>query len=759
MPTHFANARSEYDLFDGRAVSSWSYWRGGAPPAGTSRLELVQERYDFAQRKLARADGLKTKAMAARAAAETSYGGALERWGEAARANMEYTFYGPKKRDLQDHEDRMLIVAKARRRNFESAEHAVDDADEDCFRFRRCVKAARVGLEAATWAEAALGRSPAAHANGASVVGAAARLLDDVDDLGVSVGLSSLLASVQSEGRATAWRATPYASQWWTVDVLSVVLALGAVCHDFRSAIRAWVGATLAQLDFSEHAQRCEFPRDADSHNGIQRPLHYDESVLSYVEPQAQYVMRTLATLDLETRDDEFKLRWIASTGSATLRAIWPFKDCELRCEAGGSIAVEPSHPARARKLRRALEEEVRAHAAKRAGRVMPLSLLALAACHPHTARALPLHWPLRLLAAMAKVALRRPRATIDAVARSFVEVVAPGVTRTQCKSLGPGPTLKDGPILKAKRKAALDDGITVAMVLRVVRCLLQFQSGHGWATLTEHEFLHGDVDSAKLTHGWSYDDPSVIIAARTVAQLRGKHGEARGYDERVWSKGEDRRPDPFEDEVRCNRSYAAKEELYKRLLGSAAGLRETMAPNDVPSPLPRPLAAPFPRGAKAIKQSTLDVSRAAQGPSLLTLWKLTPQQTAPAVAANEEAAELTIERPPTHHSSPPPSPPKSPPGAGSAAREGGSAGPSTAGGTGPATSIQPSKRRKVVDNRDAFMRLFQPPKRAACVDSVAEENQVAPQLVPVLFEGVWDAETSAAAREARRCNSPSSRR
>ena len=720
----YTNARDEYDLFHGRSVSLWSYWRGGGPPAGTSRLELVQERYDFAQRKLERANAVKSKATAMRDAANASYTQAIECYGQAARDYMAYTYVGPKKSDLKDHEDRMLIVARAKKTIVESSEEALDDAGEECFRFRRCVKAARVGLEAATWAEAALTSSPAAHMNGESAV-VATLPLDVADDLGVPIALSHLFASVQSEGRGKAWKATPGSSNCFTVDVLSVVLALGGVSRDFRSAVRAWVNAKLTQLDFTEHVQRCEFPREADSHNNIQAPLHYDESVLSYVEAHAHYVTRTLATLDLEACS-EYQLRWTASAGSAMLRATWPFRDAELCCEMGGSFAVEPPNLARADRLRRALEDEVHAHAAKRAGRVMPLSLLALAACHPHTARALPLHWPLRLLAAMAKVALRRPRASIDAVAQSFVEVVAPGVTRTQyktaCEHSVRGPREKADPALKAARKAALDDGFTVAMVLRVVHFLLHFHPGHGWAARKENHVLYGDIDLSNFTNAWNFDDPSVIIAAKMIARLKGKHGQPRGHDECVWNKHGDGRADTFEDEVRCNRDLEAN---YERLGWTNKQQQQnspawTMPPADVPSPMPSPLAEPFP-----VKQNTLAVGSVAHGSSpLIALWKLTPQQTASATATPHKAASPTA------------TPQKA----------------------APATASRPSigKRRKVVDNRDdfrdGFMRLFHPPKKAARVgEVVAKEREQ--------FEGAWGAETSAAAREARRSNSPSSRR
>ena len=72
-------------------------------------------------------------------------------------------------------------------------------------------------------------------------------------------------------------------------------------------------------------------------------------------------------------------------------------------------------------------------------------------------------------------------------------------------------------------------------------------------------------------------------------------------------------------------------------------------------------------------------------------------------------------------------------------------------------------KRRKVVaDHRDAFTRLFHPPKssKTAAEDLVADagSDAVANDL-GTCFECAWDAETSAAARAAWRLNSRSPRR
>ena len=201
------------------------------------------------------------------------------------------------------------------------------------------------------------------------------------------------------------------------------------------------------------------------------------------------------------------------------------------------------------------MEADLAAHCAKRAS-ALPLSLRALAACHPHTARALPLRWPLRLLGALAKLVDRRPRAVIDEVSRLMVELLAPGVTPHQ-RGCAEACGLAQAPAVKARqRKVASEDGICVANFRRVAKLLLSHSAGHGWSVVAEHRFLLGD--SRWPTNTWERTDPSVVLAANVVGRLR-KHSDSPTGP---WNQETDRlgflvRPDAFEDLVQLVRGGA----------------------------------------------------------------------------------------------------------------------------------------------------------------------------------------------------------
>ena len=330
----FPNARDGYDLFDGVHVNPWSYWRGGPPPLSStrviigsfverceytglervqhyaryiqkssSRLQLLRERESFVTRKIKSAEHVEQLARVLLARAECEHAQLIEQYGRAGRASLDCRCRGPKKRDLADAEHRACSAALGTKKKVEAAEDQLQLCVAQTDRFRRCAESARIGLEAGEWADAALstierapergytraigddgrwevseagarwcterdargGQGPSSRGDGSAAM---LRLLDEVDETGVPVGLAAVLSAVKLDKRA--WKGPPHCSQWYTVDELSVVLALSAVNHAFRGAVRAWVDVAVAGLDFKAHRQpRDEFPRGADTHNGI----------------------------------------------------------------------------------------------------------------------------------------------------------------------------------------------------------------------------------------------------------------------------------------------------------------------------------------------------------------------------------------------------------------------------------------------------------------------------------------------------------
>ena len=59
------------------------------------------------------------------------------------------------------------------------------------------------------------------------------------------------------------------------------LLALAATSKVQRALVDAHATETLAKVDYGSLAARCEWPREPDDHNGLYKPLHYLDSVLS----------------------------------------------------------------------------------------------------------------------------------------------------------------------------------------------------------------------------------------------------------------------------------------------------------------------------------------------------------------------------------------------------------------------------------------------------------------------------------------------
>ena len=140
-------------------------------------------------------------------------------------------------------------------------------------------------------------------------------------------------------------------------DHLLGLLALAGTSRGLRRAVDAHVTERCAGINGHDLSARCEWPREPDDlGHGVQRALHYDDSVLSHAEPREEYLARA----------DTFR-----------------------------------THAA----------DTFRTHAKLRARIQLPLSLRALAVVLPHVARSLPLRWSLRLLGALAKVMDQLPKA------------------------------------------------------------------------------------------------------------------------------------------------------------------------------------------------------------------------------------------------------------------------------------------------------------------------------------------------------------
>ena len=530
----YGNARDGNNLFEGSHVNAWSYWRGGGPPRNSSRLALLRERSAFAQAKMERTVGKVAAMQQIADDVQTKLEQALLVWWQAWSAEQACAVLGPRKRDLQEAAKQAHEAVLRAKRHTAAVDGRRKNADQELDTYCECIKAARVGLAAAEWADAALA-SAAAAADGVQC--GAMQLLEDVDDAGVPIGLALVLAAVQRDNRA--WRAMPHCSPWFTVSPLSVVLGLAAVSHAYRSSVRAWVSAQLDALDFARLAQRDEFPRSESTNPGSFQQLHYDESVLSFCEPRGACDERRILASRERSRERvqaiEEQLRkpreeldfprfhencGMASTPSAELLATQVRLADEYFDHWRQELASELKRDA-------CLEASVLAHAAKRATVMLPFSLRALAACHQHTARALPVRWPLRLLSALAKVAVRRPRARIDEVARAFVVVVAPGATKTQQGIYG-----MSGKMSAQKRREvrrSTDDGLTVANVHRVAKLLMRYSAGPGWSLAPENAFLEGDVDRDSLVSCWNADDPSVVLAANIVGRCPPRPPRATG--------------------------------------------------------------------------------------------------------------------------------------------------------------------------------------------------------------------------------------
>ena len=697
-------ARSNLVPGSGGHVYAWSKWRGGGPPMGrsgdgaehlSSRLALLQDRLALAQAKLRRTEVRVTLRRTELEHATKKYNQAHATWEEKKMAELACTLFGPKKRDLKDATERAYAKRQWARGSMKRLEKEYDElTDWTTYLDRKCVKAVQIGLTAAEWAHAVLATGASASAADGGPRGALC-LLEDVDDTGVPVGLGLVLATAKLDSGAS--QGTPQRSTCWskyekvdplsdrrTLSALSVVLALAGVCHAYRDAVRTWVGVQLRGLDFAALAQREEFPRIENKISGQFQPLHYDESVLSYCEPRGdgdgrriaashQSSLARIAELEAKVEKPDMVLGDIplhafpTNAFDATQFAPELTHD-ELYAWMVSYKTRQDSYMASNREQWRkdivaerrkatGIEASVRAHATKRAVVALPLALRALAACHPHTARALPLRWPLRLLSALAKVALRRPRAPIDEVARAFVAVVAPGATKTQegvCQYVSPGCSKIPEQKLREVRKAS-DDGYSVANVHRVTRLLLRYSTGHGWSVAEESQFLKGDVDIESMTIRWQADDPSVVLAANLVGRLPDKHGLRRERTERGWNKDEE--DCVFEDEVDAVRATPPFWRSRLQLPCHTSWHPRWERTPRAPVPLPRALSCPV----KTTNQTQLATVGTSSGGGSGTQWHVIK----PALGDSPEDPAVTSEK---------------------AAR----------------------KRRKLTDDRNAFRRLFQ---------------------------------------------------
>ena len=229
------------------------------------------------------------------------------------------------------------------------------------------------------------------------------------------------------------------------------LLALAGTSRGLRRAVDAHVTERCAGINSGvrafcnghELSARCEWPREPDdaspSGHGVQRALHYDDSVLSHAEPREEYLARGLVRCEA----------WIASDAPEAIQArlnhlygilglqdannaVGHAKMCEAKAKEevrveGGEDALRALSAAQNERLlaesrveyrktfdspsRNPAADTFRTHAKLRARIQLPLSLRALAVVLPHVARSLPLRWSPRLLGALAKVMDQLPKA------------------------------------------------------------------------------------------------------------------------------------------------------------------------------------------------------------------------------------------------------------------------------------------------------------------------------------------------------------
>lgn len=225
---------------------------------------------------------------------------------------------------------------------------------------------------------------------------------------------------------------------------LGALLALAATSKVQRALVDAHATETLAKVDYGSLAARCEWPREPDDHNGLYKPLHYLDSVLSYTEGADAVAARCAA----QARTSFHYIAKGCVDNPERVREYWGRREVEL-----------------------------------------PLALKALAAAHPETARALPLRWSLHLLGALVKtVATLREegrKVPLELVVRELLGAAVPGSAEHQqnCirgqKSFAPGPRAKLVCTCTCTARAresfaaALDEGVTIAAAYKVARHVL----------------------------------------------------------------------------------------------------------------------------------------------------------------------------------------------------------------------------------------------------------------------------------------------
>ena len=400
--------------------------------------------------------------------------------------------------------------------------------------------------------------------------------------------------------------------------------------------------------------------------------------MLSYAEPKDGYVERTIKAAEEGLRTDFTravraeidvqvdmlrKQRDDNAEDSPFVRSLEELRSLlELRKANTAEAAAA---------MRNGAANEVRAHASKRPHVVLPLSLRALAACHPRIARALPLRWPLRYASALAKAVLMRPRVTAHELAQAFVEVAAPGLTRTQQGCWKKGCTAAQP---KAQRDRVVNDGISLANIQRVIKVLLQHSNGTGWTVRPESLFLRGDVDDEARKTAWEFDAPSVVFAANVIARIKGPLGKARlmlarseaaanprcAADKGLWDVGH---ASPFEDEVasiQAERIWEAEKEKMAPVTP-----RHWYPPrrHTMPEPMPPKLVCPVEWRST---QTRLSLGSSSSGKSAWTFLENSLRPSPASVGSKRRATDSTT-----------------------------------------GTPAADGKQRKVVDNRDAFRKLF----------------------------------------------------
>ena len=226
------------------------------------------------------------------------------------------------------------------------------------------------------------------------------------------------------------------------------LLALAGTSRGLRRAVDAHVTERCAGINSGVRAfsnghdlsARCEWPREPDDQgHGVQRALHYDDSVLSHAEPREEYLARGLVRCEAWIASDDpeaIEARLNHLYGIIGLQdannAVGHAKMCEAKAKEevrveGGEDALRALSAAQNERLlaesrveyrkkfdspsRNPAADTFRTHAKLRARIQLPLSLRALAVVLPHVARSLPLRWSLRLLGALAKVMDQLPKA------------------------------------------------------------------------------------------------------------------------------------------------------------------------------------------------------------------------------------------------------------------------------------------------------------------------------------------------------------